>query len=108
VATGKAAEHPDDSRNESSAHGLDELAAFVRGLADDDERLIELGALGFRDGLWIPPSADAAGHAISRFRFDRRDQSCDLFLTQLVPLVGDDAIRQAQFADELPYPEDGY
>ena len=42
----KAAECPEDSRNERCADGLEELAAYVLGLPVDDERIIERAVLG--------------------------------------------------------------
>jgi hypothetical protein len=39
-----AAEHPEDERNELAARGMRDLAAYVRGLPDDDERLRRIAA----------------------------------------------------------------
>jgi hypothetical protein len=99
----KATEYPDDARNKRSAHGLRELAAYVRGLPSNDERIIELGTIGVRDGLFSPPVVGGpdASHAISRFRFNNPLDDCDQFLTDLIPQVRADAIEQAYFAGVL-------
>jgi hypothetical protein len=92
----KAAEYPDDYRNEQCADGLEELAAYVLSLPADDERIIELGTLGVRDGLFSPFSGDLAAYAISRFRFDDGRDECGGFLANLVKRLRDDAIRFAK------------
>jgi hypothetical protein len=97
----KGAEHPDDSRNVQCGDGLKELAAFVRGLPDDDERIVELGVLGFRDGIFDVPSGDSAQRAISHFRFYQPNQDCDRFLSGVAPLLRHDMVRLAEFAGEL-------
>jgi hypothetical protein len=85
----KAEQYPEDRPNARCADGPRELAAYIRSLPDDDERIM------------VPPGGSAQ-YAISRFRFYRRDDECDLFLSDLVELVKEDAIRQARDAGELP------
>jgi hypothetical protein len=97
----KAAEYPEDHRNARCADGLEDLAEYVLGLPADDERLIELAAIGVREGLFSPLPGDSAAYAIGRFRFDRADKDCGHFLASLVRMVRDDAIRQAQLAGEI-------
>lgn len=88
--------------SELAVPGWRELAAYIHSLPDDDERIIELGTWGVREGLFMVPPGGSAQYAISRFRFYQRDDDCDLFLSDLVELVKEDAIRQAQDAGELP------
>ena len=89
----KAEEYPDDERNEVSAAGLRELAAFMLALPNDDPRLQRL--IEFRYGAMID-SVEAVGierdscvgpmpDSAARFRFytgPLGDQSVDGFFTQ--------------------------
>jgi hypothetical protein len=45
----QAGEYLDDERNAASAAALHEVAEYVRGLPDDDERLLDLEAMDFDD-----------------------------------------------------------
>jgi len=84
---------------EAHAHALDLLAELVRVLPEDDERLLMLGTLAVRDGLF----AAGAGteHALSQFDSTSRE-ACDVFLTNLVRIARDDALTSARAHGHLP------
>src|SRR2546426_7197959 len=78
---------------EAHAHALELLAELVHTLPDDDERLLMLGTLAVRNGLF----AAGAGteHALSQFERTSRE-ACDAFLTNLVHIARDDALTRAR------------
>jgi hypothetical protein len=84
---------------EAHARALELLAELVHGLPEDDERLLMLGTLAVRDGLF----AAGAGteHALSQFNGATRE-ACDVFLTNLVRIARDDALTSARAHGHLP------
>ncbi len=92
-ATEAVGEDPDDPHRRG-ADGLRELAAYVRRLPADDERLLELTSLGYRVGVFAPFEEAAA--AIAGFRRDDPREACGAFLARLVGLMRDGALRHAR------------
>ena len=81
------------------AYALELLAAVVRDLAEDDERLLTLVTLAVRQGHFTP--GPAADHALTRFAGASR-KVCDTFLTTLVHVALDDALGRARDHGVLP------
>jgi hypothetical protein len=81
------------------AHALELLADVVRDLPEDDERLQLLVTLAVRHGQFAP--GPAADHALTRFAGTSREV-CDTFLTTLVHVARDDALRRARDHGVLP------
>ena len=81
------------------AHALELLADVVRDLPEDDERLLMLVTLAVRHGQFAP--GPAADHALTRFAGASR-AVCDTFLTTLVHVARDDALRRARDHGVLP------
>src|SRR6266851_5393497 len=52
-------------RLDQHTRALEFLADYVRGLAEDDERLLQLGTLAVRGGEFVP--GQATEHALSQF-----------------------------------------
>ena len=96
----KAAEYPDDPRNLRCAEGLEELASYVLSLDPSDERILELTTLGVREG-GFSPFHESAAYAVARFRFHCRDEDCGAFLTSLLGVMRDDALRVARERGDL-------
>ena len=86
-------------RLEVHAHALEQLAELVRGLPEDDERLLMLLTLAVRDGQFTPGAATE--HALSQFDGTSRE-ACDSFLTNLVRIARDDAFARARDQGHLP------
>jgi hypothetical protein len=81
------------------AQALEQLAAFVRGLADDDERLLMLATLAIRNGQFVP--GPATEHALNQFmRASVRE--CNVFLSDLSRVARDDALARARERGFLP------
>jgi hypothetical protein len=80
-------------------NALELLADVVRDLPEDDERLQMLATLAVRHGQFAP--GPAADHAITRFTGASR-KVCDTFLTTLVHVALDDALRRARDHGVLP------
>jgi hypothetical protein len=91
----KAEEFDRDPRNLRTARALEDLAAFVLGLPDDDARLIALDRLAM-DGERFAPGQMTA-YELGRFRFFSEEPSFDAFLTHLVELAGADRGEQGRF-----------
>jgi hypothetical protein len=68
----KADEYPEDARNKRSAEALAALETHVRGLPDDDEQILALGAnWGVVDGtVGIFAPSEEADRFIGRLGFD--------------------------------------
>ena len=81
------------------ACALERLADYVRGLPDDDERLLLIGTLAVRGGELMP--GPATEHALSRFTGGSAEE-CDVFLTQLSHIARDDALARAREFGYLP------
>jgi hypothetical protein len=86
-------------RLEVHAHALELLAALVRGLPEDDERLLMLLTLAVREGQFTPGAATE--HALSQFDGTSRE-ACESFLTNLVRIARDDAFARARDQGHLP------
>jgi hypothetical protein len=105
----KAEEYPDDKRNQRSADGISELAAYVRALPEDDERLRELSQLAIYGDVFSPfesqttPGHDAAT-AIGRFRFTEfaAHKDCSDFLTEIISQLTDDKLEWGHEVGEIP------
>jgi hypothetical protein len=80
-------------------NALELLVDVVRDLTEDDERLQMLATLAVRHGQFVP--GPAADHAITRFTGASR-KVCDAFLTTLVHIALDDAIKRARDHGALP------
>jgi hypothetical protein len=84
----KAEEHPGDARNQRAADGLDELAAQVRALPDDDPilgRLQKQHQATGRDIIELMPADEAeSGVSTSKFRFHDPREPGREFLERLV------------------------
>jgi hypothetical protein len=91
----KAVEYPEDPRNLRCAEGLRELASYVLSLDPSDERIMEMTTLGVREGVFSP-FHESAAYAVARFRFHRRDEDCGAFLTSLLGVMRDDALKLAK------------
>jgi hypothetical protein len=94
AAAPAAAEHL-----EAHAHALELLAELVGGLPEDDERLLMLGTLTVRNGVFI--AGAGTEHALSQFD-STSPEACDMFLTNLVRIARDDAISSARAHGHLP------
>jgi len=91
---------PAASENLSAhARALELLVALVRGLPEDDERLLMLGTLAVRDGQFVP--GPATEHALSQFT-GTTVEDCELFLTDLSRVARDDSLARARERGYLP------
>jgi hypothetical protein len=81
------------------ARALEMLADFVRGLAEDDERLLTLSSLAVRAGQFAP--GPGTEHALTQFS-GHSLQECDAFLSLLSRIARDDAIANARQRGYLP------
>jgi hypothetical protein len=89
-----AAERPDEQ-----ARALEFLADYVRDLAEDDERMLQLGTLAVRGGEFVP--GPATEHALSQFTGASVDE-CATFLSRLSHIARDDAFARAREFGFLP------
>jgi len=96
----KANEYPDDYRNVQCADGLEGLATYVLALPADDERVIELGTLAVREGMFMPFSEGA--RLVSRFGFDDPNEDSGAFLDRLVRVTREEALTFAREQGVLP------
>ena len=78
---------------------LEQLADYVSGLPEDDERLLVIGTLAVRDGEFVP--GPATEHALGQFTGASVDD-CDAFLAQLSHIARDDALARAREFGFLP------
>ena len=88
-----------DPRNLVSAAGIDEFAAFVRSLPDDDPRVVELDRL-LRVGEQVEVGQQAA-YEIGRFRFFIPETELDPFLDQIVDLARADRNERGHFGGKM-------
>ena len=86
-------------RLEQHARAFELLADYVRGLAEDDERLLQLGTLAVRGGVFLP--GPAAEHALIQFTGATIDE-CATFLSRLSHIARDDALARAREFGFLP------
>ena len=81
------------------ARAIELLTNYVRGLAQDDERLLQLGTLAVRGGEFLP--GPATEHALSQFTGATVDE-CATFLSRLSHIARDDALARAREFGFLP------
>ena len=86
-------------RLDEHARAIELLANYVRGLAEDDERLLQLGTLAVRGGEFVP--GPATEHALSQFTGATADE-CATFLSRLCHIARDDALARAREFGFLP------
>jgi len=84
-----------DARNLRSAEAIEELAAHVRSLPDDDPRIVELNRL-WRRGEQIEVGQQAA-YEIGRFRFFSEEGDLDPFIDEIIELAIADRGEQGRF-----------
>ena len=86
-------------RLDEHAPAIELLANYVRDLAEDDERLLQLGTLAVRGGEFLP--GPATEHALSQFTGATVDE-CATFLSRLSHIARDDALARAREFGFLP------
>lgn len=92
-----AEEYPEDDRNEHSAHALQEMASYVRGLHDDDPRIEAIRSFAHDDSLSFSGVEGGIGSPMSpagRIGFGRVPVDCNTELTQYVEDGLADQIRE--------------
>lgn len=82
-------------RSRRSAEGLRELANYIAGLPDDDERLAKLRELAFAGGEFDP--GPALLNELGRFRFHEAAQQVETFVDRMVEWAEQDASEIAMF-----------
>lgn len=97
---GKMQEFDADPRNLRSAAGLEELAAYVLGLPEDDPRLVTLQRLTMQGEMFRP--GQMVEWEIPRFRFYHEHGTLDGFLTRLAELAQKDAAESGSFGGRFP------
>jgi len=83
------------ARSRRSADGLDELAAFVRDLPEDDVRLTRLREIAF-SGEVFDPGATLLNE-LGRFRFHDPNVSVEQFLERMIAFAERDHHEMGQF-----------
>lgn len=83
------------ARSRRSAEGLRELANYVAGLPDDDERLARLRELAFGGGEFDP--GPTLLNELGRFRFHEPQQQVGAFVDKMVEYAEQDASEIALF-----------
>jgi len=86
-------------RLDQHARAIELLANYVRGLAEDDERLLQLGTLALRGGEFLP--GPATEHALSQFTGASVDEGASFF-SQLSHIARDVALARAREFGFLP------
>lgn len=84
-----------DRRNLQSAEGLDELAAYVESLSNDDPRLRRLADLALVGERFEPGQQSA--YELGRFRFYSADATLEGLLDNLVEWAEADAGERGHF-----------
>jgi hypothetical protein len=84
-----------DARNLRSASALEELAAHILTLPEDDERLQALARLAVEGESFVPGQQTA--YEIGRFHFFNEESTFDAFLTWMVELAESDRAEQGHF-----------
>ena len=69
-------------RSRRSANGLEELAAAIARLPDDDIRIIEIERHAFSGEVFMPGATLL--EELGRFRFHEADTEIDAFISQMV------------------------
>lgn len=83
------------ARSHRSAEGLRELASYIRGLPDDDERIARLTRLAF-SGEYFDPGASLLNE-LGRFRFHDPNQPVETFVDTMVRLAERDHKEMGQW-----------
>jgi hypothetical protein len=100
----KAEEYDRDARNLRTAAALEELAAHVRSLPPDDDRLVELHRLAASGNDFQPDQRVL--YELGRFRFHHPEAGLDSFLDTLVELALADRNEMGHFGGRLPEGDD--
>lgn len=100
----RAEEYDRDQRNLVAAAGLEELAAYIQTLPDDDERLKVLGEVAVTHDQFTP--GQQTSYEVGRFRFHYADTSLDAFLSHLTRIAVSDSEERGRFAGKLPEGDD--
>ena len=100
----KADEYDRDERNLRTADALVALAAHVRSLPADDDRLIELHRLAASGDDFQPDQRVL--YELGRFRFHHPETGLDPFLDTLVELALADRGEMGRFGGRLPEGDD--
>jgi hypothetical protein len=82
-------------RSRRSAEGLRELANYIAGLKDEDERVRKLRKLAFAGGEFDP--GPALLNELGRFRFHEAEQQVETFVDRMVEWAEQDASEIAMF-----------
>ena len=100
----KAEEYDRDARNLRSAAALDELAAHVLALPEEDDRLRTLERVAMAGELFEP--GQQTSYEIGRFRFFHPEAGLDSFLDRLVEFAMADKGEQGRFGGRMPEGDD--
>lgn len=100
----RAEEYDRDERNLVAAAGLDEFAAWLLELPEDDERLAILQQVATTHDEFTP--GQQTSYEIGRFRFHYAETSLDGFLTHITELAIADSTERGNFAGRLPEGDD--
>ena len=101
----KADEYDRDLRNIRTADALEELAAHVLTLTDDDPRLHELIRIGaLAEDFFMP--GQQTSYEIGRFRFHHPEAGLDAFVDRIVELAIADRGEMGRFGGLLPEGDD--
>ena len=100
----RADEYDRDDRNLAAAAGLEELAAHILELPEDDERLDILNQVAVTHDEFTP--GQQTMYEIGRFRFHYSETSLDGFLTHIARVAIADSEERGRFAGRLPEGDD--
>lgn len=100
----RAEEYDRDERNLVAAAGLEELAAYILDLPEDDERLRILNEVAVTHDEFTP--GQQTSYEVGRFRFHYAETSLDGFLTHLGEIAIADSNERGRFAGRLPEGDD--
>lgn len=100
----RAEEYDRDERNIVAAAGLEELADYILGLPEDDERLDILNQVAVTHDEFTP--GQQTMYEIGRFRFHYAETSLDGFLTHIARVAIADSEERGRFAGKLPEGDD--
>lgn len=100
----RAEEYDRDERNLVAADGLEELAAHILQLPQDDERLAVLAEVAVLHDEFMP--GQQTSYEIGRFRFHFAETSLDGFLNHITRIAVADSEERGRFAGKLPEGDD--
>lgn len=100
----RAEEYDRDERNLVAAAGLEEFAAWLFDLPEDDERLATLQQVATTHDEFTP--GQQTSYEIGRFRFHYAETTFDGFLTHITQLAIADSTERGRFAGRLPEGDD--